>query len=152
MAGAVHAPFLGVTWTASRGDGARRRRGDGDEEPIRVSEALPDRAVVATGFPFRHPEQVPRYLRAFDEAFQRFEDLRRVGAAALDLAWVADGTFDGFFELGLSSWDVAAGALLIREAGGLVSDWDGGDGWLGSGNILAGSPAMHGALREVSAG
>ena len=151
VAGSVHAPFLGVTWMASRGDGARRRRGAGAWEPIRVSDRLPDRAVVATGFPFRHQEQVPRYLRAFGVAFERFEDLRRPGAAALDLAWVADGTFDGFFELGLSSWDVAAGALLIREAGGMVSDWDGGDGWLSSGDILAGSPAVHEALREMSA-
>ena len=153
VAGAVHAPFLDVTWMASRGDGARRRRGDGAGagEPIRVSDRTPDRAVVGTGFPFRHQERIPRYLRAFGAAFVRFEDLRRPGAAALDLAWVADGTFDGFFELGLSPWDVAAGGLLIREAGGVVSDWDGGDGWLGSGDILAGSAAVHEALREVSA-
>ena len=151
VAGAVHAPFLDETWAAARGGGASRRKGGAAQEPIRVSDRLPGRAVVGTGFPFRHQAHVPRYLRAFQAAFERFEDLRRPGAAALDLAWVADGTFDGFFELGLSSWDVAAGALLIREAGGVVSDWDGGDGWLSSGDILAGSPAVHVALREVSA-
>jgi len=149
VAGAVHAPFLGVTWIASRGEGARRRRGEGVAEPIRVSDRLPDRAVVGTGFPFRHQERVPRYLAAFNAAFERFEDLRRPGAAALDLAWVADGTFDGFFELGLSIWDVAAGALLIREAGGIVTDWDGGDGWLG-GDILAGPSAVHAELLQVA--
>ena len=133
VAGAVHAPFLGTTWTASRGGGAWRRV---------------ERAVVGTGFPFRHKELVSRYLEAFRAAFGRFEDLRRPGAAALDLAWVADGTFDGFFELSLGAWDVAAGAVLIQEAGGVVTDWSGGIGFLG-GDILAGSPAVHAVLLEV---
>ncbi len=91
---------------------------------------------------------MPQYLEAFRAAFGRFEDLRRPGAAALDLAWVADGTFDGFFELSLGSWDVAAGAVLIQEAGGVVTDWSGGPGFL-RGDILAGSPAVHAALLEV---
>ena len=151
VAGAVHAPFLETTWVASRGGGATLRRGDGPTEPIRVADRPTSRAVVGTGFPFRHKDRVPRYLEAFRAAFEVFEDLRRPGAAALDLAWVADGTFDGFFELGLSPWDVAAGALLIREAGGVVSDWSGGDdGWLDSGDILAGSPAVHAALRDLA--
>jgi myo-inositol-1(or 4)-monophosphatase len=149
VAGAVHAPFLGTTWTASRGSGAWRRVGDGPAEPIRVGDRGVERAVVGTGFPFRHKELVPRYLEAFRAAFERFEDLRRPGAAALDLAWVADGTFDGFFELSLGAWDVAAGAVLIQEAGGVVTDWSGGPGFLG-GDILAGSPAVHAALLEVA--
>jgi myo-inositol-1(or 4)-monophosphatase len=80
---------------------------------------------------------------------ERFEDLRRPGAAALDLAWVAAGVFEGFFELGLAPWDVAAGALLIEEAGGVVSDWQGGPDYLG-GDILAGSPAIHASLLEIA--
>jgi myo-inositol-1(or 4)-monophosphatase len=151
VAGAVHAPLMGVTWTASRGRGAWRRRGESPEEPIHVAERSPETAVVGTGFPFRHKELVPRYLEAFRAAFGRFEDLRRPGAAALDLAWVADGTFDGFFELSLGAWDVAAGAVLIQEAGGVVTDWSGWPGYL-SGDILAGSPAVHAAMLEVAGG
>lgn len=149
VAGAVCAPFLGTTWAASRGGGASRWQGEGRAEPIRVAERPPGRAVVGTGFPFRHQEHAPRYLEAFRAAFERFEDLRRPGAAALDLAWVADGTFDGFFELTLSAWDVAAGALLIVEAGGVVTDWSGGPGYL-AGDILAGSPAVHTALLQIA--
>jgi myo-inositol-1(or 4)-monophosphatase len=88
----------------------------------------------------------------FRAALERFEDLRRPGAAALDLAWVAEGVFDGFFELSLGTWDVAAGALLIREAGGIVTDWEGNErGWLVTGNILAGPPAVHDALLSLVA-
>jgi myo-inositol-1(or 4)-monophosphatase len=152
VAGAVDAPLLGVTWVASAGGGTTRRRGDEAPVEVGVSERPPGRAVVGTGFPFRRKERVPRYLEAFRAAFGVFEDLRRPGAAALDLAWVADGTFDGFFELGLSPWDMAAGALLIREAGGVVTDWGGGDGWMAAGDILAGSPEVHAALRDVVGG
>jgi myo-inositol-1(or 4)-monophosphatase len=84
-----------------------------------------------------------------DPALRRFEDLRRPGAVALDLAWVASGSFDGFFELGLSPWDVAAGALLIEEAGGVVSDWSGGPGYL-VGDVLAGNPGVHADLMRLA--
>jgi myo-inositol-1(or 4)-monophosphatase len=140
VVGVVHAPLLKQTWTAARGLGARR-----DGRPVRVSDRPPTRAIVGTGFPFRRKETTSRYLEVFRASFERFEDLRRPGAAALDLAWVAEGVFEGFFELGLSSWDVAAGGLLIQEAGGIVTDWDGGEGWL-SGDILAGTPAVHAEL------
>ncbi|HEY3084011.1 MAG TPA: inositol monophosphatase family protein, partial [Candidatus Dormibacteraeota bacterium] len=73
------------------------------------------------------------------------------GAAALDLAWTAAGTFDGFFELGLHTWDVAAGAALVREVGGRVTDWEGGDTWIEAGNILAAAPAVHEVLLELAA-
>lgn len=143
--GVVHAPFLGrgetetyVGWT---GGGAWRGR-----ERLAVSVRDPGQAVVGTGFPFRRRERLPRYLAAFGAALERFEDLRRPGAAALDLAWVAAGVFDGFFELGLGTWDVAAGATLIREAGGTVTDWEGGEGYLESGDILAGPPRIHSQL------
>jgi len=146
--GVVHAPFLGrgetEIYVAWAGGGSWRGR-----ERLFVSARDPGEAVVGTGFPFRRKERLPRYLAAFKAALERFEDLRRPGAAALDLAWVAAGVFDGFFELGLGTWDVSAGALLIREAGGSVTDWEGGEGYLESGDILAGSPPIHAALLEI---
>jgi myo-inositol-1(or 4)-monophosphatase len=143
--GAIHAPYLNTTWTAARGQGAHQ-----DGVPLRVSDVQPDDAVVGTGFPFRRKDELlESYLRVLIPALRRFEDLRRPGAVALDLAWVAAGVFDGFFELALSPWDVAAGALLIEEAGGRVSDWSGEGDYL-SGNILAGGAAVHSALVELA--
>ncbi|MGH2683332.1 MAG: inositol monophosphatase family protein [Actinomycetota bacterium] len=146
LAGAVHAPALDLTFAAARGLGA-----EGSGRPLRVSSRDPAAAVVGTGFPFRVKDRLPRYEGLLRPALRTFEDLRRPGAAALDLAWVASGVLDGFFELGLSSWDVAAGALLIEEAGGVVTDWCGGPDYL-SGDILAGNPAVHGALVELARG
>jgi myo-inositol-1(or 4)-monophosphatase len=145
--GVVHAPFLGQTFLGARGLGARARTG-GREAEARVSGRPVEQAVVGTGFPFRRKDLIPRYLATFEASLGRFEDLRRPGAAALDLAWVATGAFEGFFELGLAQWDVAAGALLIEEAGGVVTDWEGGPDYLG-GDVLAGSPAVHAALLEI---
>ena len=116
---------------------------------MRVSARDPDQAVVGTGFPFRRKDALSRYLAMFGAALQRLEDLRRPGAASLDLAWTAEGVFDGFFELGLSAWDVAAGGLLVEEAGGRVSDWSGGPDYL-SGDILAGPPAVHDVLLRLA--
>ena len=149
LVGAVHAPFLGDVWTAARGGGCSWERPAAAPNACHVSDRPTAQAIVATGFPFRRKERLPRYLEAMHEALEVFEDLRRPGAACLDLAWVACGVFDGFFELGLSSWDVAAGALLIHEAGGQVSDWAGGSGYL-TGDILAGAPAVHRALRAIA--
>ena len=101
-------------------------------EPIRVSERVPSEAICATGFPFRRNGPArPRTSRCSSGRCARFEDLRRAGAASLDLAWTAAGVFDGYFEQALGPWDVAAGALLVREAGGVVTDWAGDDrAWL----------------------
>jgi len=151
VAGAIAAPFLGDCWHAADGLGATWERPDGGWVPCVVSGRVPEHAVVATGFPFRHKERLPRYLAAMERALAVFEDLRRPGAACLDLAWTACGVFDGFFELGLAPWDVAAGGLLVREAGGAVTDWDGTSGFL-SGDILAGSPGVHEALLEIGTG
>ncbi|HEX5950576.1 MAG TPA: inositol monophosphatase family protein, partial [Actinomycetota bacterium] len=119
-AGAVHAPLLRQTWVAARGLGAWAALGEGDgRRRLAVSARPTERAVVGTGFPFRRKELLGRYLGVLRGALERFEDVRRPGAAALDLAWVAAGVFEGFFELALSPWDVAAGALLIQEAGGV---------------------------------
>jgi myo-inositol-1(or 4)-monophosphatase len=148
VAGAVVAPFLGEVWHAAAGGGAVWERHTRATE-CRVSSRAASGAVVATAFPFRRKERLPRYLATMTAALEAFEDLRRPGAASLDLAWTACGVFDGFFELGLAPWDVAAGGLLVQEAGGVVSDWAGGDGWLG-GDILAGSPAVHKALLSAA--
>ena len=148
--GVVHAPFLGQTYLGARGLGARVRR-DGAVLEARVSGRPVEQAVLGTGFPFRRKDILPRYLAAFEASLERFEDLRRPGAAALDLTWVAAGVFEGFFELGLAPWDVAAGAVLIEEAGGVVSDWEGGPDYL-AGDVLAGSPAVPAALLEIVRG
>jgi len=149
LAGAIAAPFLGDVWHAGAGTGVAWERGDGTPAPCRVSERPAREAVVATGFPFRRKERLPRYLATMQRALEAFEDLRRPGAACLDLAWTACGVFDGFFELGLAPWDVAAGALLVTEAGGVVTDWEGGDGYL-SGDILAASPQVHPDLARMA--
>jgi myo-inositol-1(or 4)-monophosphatase len=146
IAGAVHAPFFHTTFTAAHGGGAEQ-----DGQPLRISERESSEAIVATGFPFRYKHRLIEYERVLLPALERFEDLRRAGAASLDLAWTAAGVFDGFFELGLSPWDVAAGALLIEEAGGVVTDWNGGGDYL-AGDVLAGSPAVHKALLELATG
>jgi myo-inositol-1(or 4)-monophosphatase len=88
----------------------------------------------------------------FERALLTFEDLRRAGSASLDLSWTAAGVYDGYFEQALGTWDVAAGALLVREAGGVVTDWDGDEGaWLQSGDIVAGPPRVHERILEVIA-
>jgi myo-inositol-1(or 4)-monophosphatase len=149
VAGCVHGPFLCATYLGTRGQGAFSIGLDGARTRLRVSERGATQAVVATGFPFRHKDLMPRYLRMFESALGAFEDLRRPGAAAMDLAWVAAGVFDGFFELALSPWDVAAGGLLVQEAGGVVTDWEGDDDFL-PGTILAGSAAVHEQLRGLA--
>jgi len=146
VVGVVHAPLLGSTWTAYRGGGAWR-----DGVRLRVSERDRRSAICATGFPFRRKRLLPAYLQVLQKALEGFEDLRRVGAASLDLCWTAEGTFDGYFEVRLGPWDVAAGALMVTEAGGVVTDWTGdGLSWLESGDILAGSPRVHAALLDYT--
>jgi myo-inositol-1(or 4)-monophosphatase len=145
--GVVIAPWLGLEFTAVRGRGATL---NGERLPP-LGRGDPNTAVVATGFPFRRKERIDRYLPVLRGALERFEDLRRPGAAALDLGWTAAGTFDGFFELGLGTWDVAAGAALVLEVGGRVSDWAGGPGWLESGDVVAAPPAVHEVLLELAA-
>jgi myo-inositol-1(or 4)-monophosphatase len=149
VAGAVHAPLLGGdTYTAVRGGGAFR-----DGCPLRVADRPVASAICNTGFPFKRKHRLDDYRRVFEGAFLTLEDLRRAGAASLDLAWTAAGVFDGFFEIGLGSWDVAAGALLVLEAGGVVTDWAGDtEAWLASGDILAAPPAVHEVLLDLAKG
>lgn len=145
VAGVVLDPLRNDLFTAARGGGA-----SWNGRKIKVSGRTGlDGACLATGFPFRAKAALERYLHTFQGAFARAGAIRRCGAAALDLAYTAAGIFDGFWELRLSPWDVAAGALLIEEAGGRVTDLDGGDGYLVGGNVVGGSPAVHGDLLEL---
>ncbi|HXM55457.1 MAG TPA: inositol monophosphatase family protein [Candidatus Dormibacteraeota bacterium] len=146
VVGVVIAPWLGLEFTVQRGRGARL---NGSRLPP-LGPGDPATSVVATGFPFRVKHQLDRYLPVLRGCLERFEDLRRAGSAALDLAWTAAGTFDGFFELELGTWDVAAGAALVLELGGRVTDWSGGPGWLESGDILAAPAAVHEVLLELA--
>jgi myo-inositol-1(or 4)-monophosphatase len=145
VAAAITAPFLGASWCAARGHGAS----DGEGRPITVREHDGE-GVVSTGFPFRRPELRERYLPVLTRALHTFEDLRRPGAASLDLAYAAQGTFEGFFELNLALWDIAAGALLVREAGGVVTDWEGDErAVFQSGNVVAGAPRWHARMLDI---
>jgi myo-inositol-1(or 4)-monophosphatase len=146
IVGAVHAPLLNFSASASRGQGAW----SGDT-PLWVSDRAPEQAIVATALPFRARSLLPRYRPVLDRVFERTEDMRRPGSAELDLAWVAAGVFDGYFELNLSIWDVAAGSLLVEEAGGVVTGWEGEEDYLSTGNVLAGSPATHAVLLDAVA-
>ena len=127
------------TYTAVQGEGASL-----DGEPLRVSQVDdPSAALIGTGFPFKAPELLERYLTQLAAVMRQTSGVRRAGAAALDLVDVALGRFDGFWELDLAPWDVAAGTLLVREAGGIVSDTDGSESVIKHGSIVAGNPAMY---------
>ena len=129
----VYDPSRDELFTASRGAGAQL-----NGRRIRVSGCLGlENALLATGFPVRRKNEIDDYMRAFHDIIHRCAGVRRPGAAALDLAYVASGRVDGFWELGLSPWDIAAGALIIQESGGLVGDLCGGETHLSSGNIVA---------------
>ncbi len=111
--------------------------------------ASPDKSLIATGFPFRAKEMIDHYLRAFKEIFREVSDIRRAGSAAIDLAYIAAGRFEGFFELALSPWDIAAGSLLIKEAGGLITDFGGGEDYLSTGNIVAGNKSIQPEILKI---
>lgn len=142
---AILAPERGDLYTATLGGGAHW-----NGQPLRVSDRHGLKgAFLATGYPFRAKSALDLYLRVFRDIFLEARAIRRCGAAALDLAYTAAGVFDGFFEFRLSAWDVAAGALLIEEAGGVVTDLDGGRDFLRTGNLLAGAPGVQQGLREI---
>ena len=141
----IYDPTRNDLFTATRGRGSFL-----NETRIRVSKRTRLKsALIGTGFPFRQFEHVDAYLAMLRDVMQNTAGLRRPGAAALDLAYVASGRLDGFWELGLSPWDMAAGALLITEAGGLVGDLQGNDGYLQSGNIVAGNPKLFVELLKL---
>jgi myo-inositol-1(or 4)-monophosphatase len=144
-AGVVHDVSRDVVYRAAAGGGAWM-----SDVRVHVSEvAKPSRALIATGFPFRSMTHLDRYLEQFAAVARGVSGIRRPGSAALDLANVAAGRFDAFWEQGLAPWDIAAGIVLIREAGGLVTRQDGSEDVLGHGDIVAGNPAMHAWLMKV---
>lgn len=141
-------PVRREEFTASRGRGAQL-----NGRRIRVSKLLSlDGALLGTGIPFKgHEDQrIPAYAETLAALASQSAGIRRAGAASLDLAYVAAGRLDGFWEVGLSIWDIAAGALLIREAGGLVADLNGGESYLESGDIVCGNPKCFKAVLQAS--
>ncbi|QKO22376.1 inositol monophosphatase family protein [Rhodoferax sp. BAB1] len=138
----IYDPSRNDLFTATKGRGAYM-----NERRIRVSKRTQlSQCLISTGFPFRQGDNFPAYLAMMSDVMQRTAGLRRPGAAALDLAYVAAGFTDGFFETGLSPWDVAAGSLLVTEAGGLVGNFTGESDFLEQKECLAGAPRIYGQL------
>ncbi len=145
VAGAVLGPTGDNLFTAARGAGARW---NGRTMRVSSRQGLAG-AFLATGYPFRARGALDLYLDVFRDTFLEVRSIRRCGAAALDLAYTAAGVYDGFFEFRLSPWDFAAGSLLIEEAGGRITDLDGGDGYFAGGNLIAGPPELHRELLRI---
>lgn len=145
-------PVLGIVWDPLREELFLARKGEGAElngRPIRVrKEASISDALMATGFPHRAKYYLGAYVATMKKILEEANDLRRAGSAALDLAYVACGRLDGFWEPGLKTWDVAAGSLLVLEAGGVVTDFWGRGDYLFNGHIIAGPPLIHRFLLE----
>lgn len=140
----VYDPIRQELFTASRGGSAQL-----NDRRIRVSGVNTlENALLGTGFPFRYPQHQPAYLNTFTHLFGRCVEIRRSGAASLDLAYVAAGRLEAFWEIGLKAWDLAGGALLVQEAGGLISDFGGGNDFMKTGNVVAGNPKVFKALLQ----
>jgi myo-inositol-1(or 4)-monophosphatase len=143
--GVVYDPNKEELFTAVKGRGAQF-----DNKKMRVSNTKGlEHSLLATGFPFRNDEKLAEYLEVFGKLFPLCSDMRRAGSAALDLAYVAAGRFDGFWEFGLSPWDTAAGALLVEESGGMVADMHGNPNFEKQGSILAANPKAFKAMLKV---
>lgn len=143
--GVIFDPLRDELFTASRGRGAQL-----NDRRIRVSKVNRlESSLVATGFPFRAMENLDPWLNMFRAMLLRTSGIRRSGSAALDLAYVACGRFDGFWELGLKEWDLAAGCLIIEEAGGLVSDLDNRQTQMSTGNVVTANPDIHPRMLEL---
>ncbi len=143
----IYDPVRNDLFTATRGSGAFL-----NDRRMRVSsETRMEDALIGSGFPYSSMEHQERYLRMLAEVMRKTAGIRRPGSAALDLAYVAAGRYDGFWEMGLQPWDMAAGTLLIQEAGGLVSDLDGNGQFLQTGHVVAGNPKIFGQLLPMVA-
>ena len=143
LAGVVYNPALNERFSAAKGHGATL-----NDTPITIGSCRDFRnAFLATGFPHQRKRSLPPFLGAFNDIFHEAAGIRRLGAAALDLCYTACGRFDAFWELGLHSWDMAAGALIVTEAGGIVTDFEGGDTFLASGNLVAANRDIHQRLK-----
>jgi myo-inositol-1(or 4)-monophosphatase len=146
LLGCAYDPVRDELFEAERGLGARM-----NGLRISASEAtVIEECLLGTGFPFSAPDHLDAYLETFRDLFLQCRDIRRAGAAVLDLCHVACGRLDGFWELYLKPWDMAAGALIVREAGGTTSDFFGDPGFLESGNIVAGPRAIHDRIVAVT--
>ena len=148
VAGLIYQPLTDESFWAEKGKGAWLQ-----DRRLRVS-ARRDLAdtLIATGIPFLGHGELPEFQRILNAVAPEVAGIRRFGSAALDLAWVAAGRYDGFWESGLNIWDVAAGVLLIREAGGFVSDFRGGERAIERGEIVAGNDAIHSRLHRLISG
>ncbi len=145
MLGVVHVPVLDELFYAKKGEGAFL---NGNRISVSRTNEL-KKGFLGTGFPYRMFDHLEAYMAMFREFTQKSAGVRRPGAAALDLAYVAAGRLDGFWEIGLSPWDMAAGALLITEAGGLVGDLSGEPGYLESGAILGANPKIFAQMLQL---
>jgi len=141
----IYDPNRDELFSASKGGGAYV-----DRRRLRVADQIKlENALIGTGFPYRQDQDVGQYLKIFADMTRQCAGLRRPGAASLDLAYVAAGRYDGFFESELKPWDMAAGALIITEAGGLVGNYRGEEGFLESGEIMAGNPRIFAQMAQV---
>ncbi len=147
-AACIFQPSAGRCWTAARGRGARL---DGQAIQVSTTSTL-DKSLVASGFAYDRRDHADRYLRFVKAFLERSQGFRRCGSAALDLCMVATGWLDGYWEFGLNAWDVAAGALIVREAGGQVSDIEGGPLILDRPRILASNGLVHDEMGRVIRG
>ena len=140
--GVVYDPIRNELFTAVRGEGAKL-----NEQRLRVENKRDlSGAVLATGFPFKQPKYMPMQFNMMQRLIEDAADFRRTGSAALDLCYVASGRLDGYFEYGIKAWDVAAGDLIVREAGGIVTDYNAGHSYLKAGHIVAAAPRV---LKEM---
>ncbi len=143
--GVVYDPLRDELFTAKRGGGAML-----NNRRIRTTASTTmTGALIGTGFPFKEPQHLDAYLEMFRAVTIDSAGIRRAGSAALDLAYLAAGRLDGFWEIGLKEWDMAAGILLVKEAGGVATDFSFNDGYLESGNVIAASPRMHQLLYQL---
>jgi myo-inositol-1(or 4)-monophosphatase len=141
----VYDPMRDEIFTATRGSGAYL-----NNKRIRVSQKIElEGAILATAFPFRKRQHMKAYMNIFTRLWDQAEDFRRAGTASLDLAWTAAGRVDGFFEIGLKAWDISAGALLVREAGGVVTDFAGNDKVEECDSIIAAPYKLMTELRRI---
>ncbi|GCD76829.1 inositol monophosphatase [Thermaurantimonas aggregans] len=145
IVGVIYDCGLNDLYSAWKGGGAFK---NGQPIKVRTQPGL-DKALLATGFPYRDYGRMPAFMKLINSTFYRTRGVRRIGSAAIDLAYVAAGRFDVFFEYGLSPWDVAAGIVIVQEAGGRVTDFSGGGNYLFGGEIVAGQPWVFDDFMEL---
>jgi len=143
----IYDPVRNDLFTATKGRGAFL-----NDKRIRVSSRTKlQQSLIATGFPFRDFQHLDTYMGMLKDMIKTTTGIRRPGSAALDLAYTAVGWVDGFFEINLSTWDIAAGGLLVQEAGGIVGDFEGNESWLTTGNIVAANPKVFAQMVQTLA-